>query len=57
MAGRGKLPFFPMAGTHTPHLHYSARVKGGWLPKRFFCGPFPFFAPQKKQKNRETVQK
>ncbi len=38
-------------------LNYSARVKGGWRRRGFFCGGFPFFAPQKKQKNRGFVQK
>jgi hypothetical protein len=33
-------------------FHYSARVKGGSRAGRFFCGGFPFFTPQKNQKNR-----
>jgi hypothetical protein len=36
-----------------PIIHYSARVNR-WIPaRRFFCGDFPFFAPQKNQKNTE----
>jgi hypothetical protein len=36
-------------------LHYSASVKGVVRLPRFFCGAFPFFTPQKKQKNRENA--
>jgi hypothetical protein len=38
-------------------IHYSARVKGGWPPPRFFCGGFPFFTTQKTQKNRGNCSK
>jgi hypothetical protein len=38
-------------------INSTARVKGSIRAARFFCGHFPFFAPQKNQKNRETVQK
>jgi hypothetical protein len=38
-------------------FHFTSRVKGAISPARFFCGDFPFFAPQKKQKNRGSVQK
>jgi hypothetical protein len=37
--------------------NYSTRVKGAHRAARFFCGVSPFFAPQKNQKNRTTVQK
>ena len=40
-----------------PLCHYSARVKGGLRAICFFCGVSPFFAPQKNQKNRGSVQK
>jgi hypothetical protein len=40
-----------------PVVHYSARVKGGTLKKDFSVVVSPFFAPQKNQKNRESVQK
>jgi hypothetical protein len=33
-------------------LNSTARVKGAIRAARFFCGDFPFFAPQKNQKNR-----
>ena len=38
-------------------VNYPARVKGGWRRRGFFCGGFPFFAPQKNQINRGSVQK
>jgi hypothetical protein len=31
-------------------LNSTARVKGAIRAARFFCGDFPFFAPQKNQK-------
>jgi hypothetical protein len=34
-----------------------ASVKGSIPAARFFCGGFPFFAPQKKQKNRGSCTK
>jgi hypothetical protein len=36
---------------HSGSVHYTTRVKGGARARRFFCGGFPFFAPQKNQKN------
>jgi hypothetical protein len=36
-------------------FHYSASVKGVVRVPRFFCGGFPFFKPQKNQKNRQNA--
>jgi hypothetical protein len=45
------------AAHDAPIIHSTARVKGPVLAARFFCGGFPFFAPQKNQKNRGNCAK
>ena len=42
---------------YAPLSYYFTRVKGVARRRGFFCGRFPFFAPQKNQKNRGFVQK
>jgi hypothetical protein len=45
------------SATTFPFFNYSARVKGSNRQARFFCGLFPFLAPQKNQKNRRNWSK
>jgi hypothetical protein len=39
------------------HLPFYGKGQGGQPLRRFFCGGFPFFAPQKNQKNRGICSK
>jgi hypothetical protein len=49
-------PAVGRSARRSDHLFYG-KGQGAICAARFFCGGFPFFAPQKNQKNRETVQK
>ena len=54
-SGLGRLA--AMTAHNIPIFNFTARVKGWFGPGRFFCGAFPFFAPQKNQKNRGSCSK
>ena len=56
-SGEKALPFVPAPTAKFSINNYAAGVKGANPRVGIFCGGFPFFKPQKTQKNRANRRK